>query len=226
MPIGKWRKGNLIKEESTDNIFNYEYKSSRILYHNNFGQELNGWEARTILDPEHYDYGKYNVVVEISDEAKRTGIGCMKISGRRMNWNGATLEVTQYLSQNIHDYEVQAWVKFGEPAVSQRIILSLETHSMLAGVDFPHFDAMEDYSGNVGILSKYKLPVGSGEDAWDTRYPENYTTPDGWVLLRGKINIRPAHHARVLIYFETAEDELNSNIIYVDDFVLLKGIGN
>jgi hypothetical protein len=211
------------KEKKNDDIFNYEYAPSRILYHNDFENELNGWEARTILDPEHFDYGKYDVVVELSDEEKLSGSRSMKISGRKMNWNGATLEITSYLTQGITDYEVMAWVKFGEPATAQRLILTLETHSTLGGVDFPHFHVMDDYCGSIGILSKYKLPVGCDGDDWDTRYPKGYTTTDGWVLLRGRINTEPSHHNRVLVYFETGEDEYNSNVIYVDSFVLLRG---
>ncbi|MCL2637635.1 MAG: carbohydrate binding domain-containing protein [Oscillospiraceae bacterium] len=231
MPFNKLRKKKNVASEAEikKDVFDYKYDPARVLYHNDFEKELNGWEARTILDPDHFDYGKYEVRVEVSDEQKRSGSKCMKISGRRMNWNGATLEITSYLKQNIYDYEVQAWVKFGElntDCKPQRLTLTLETHATIGGVDFPHFDTMEDYCGNVGILSKYWLPVGSKPEDWDSRYPNNYTTYDGWVLLRGKINIRPAHHTRVLIYFETGEDELNSNVIYVDDFVLLRGIEN
>jgi len=226
LPFGKWLKKKTEEDIKEKDVFDFKYNPSRVLYHNDFEESLNGWEARTILDPEHFDYGKYDVRVELSGEEKLSGSACMKISGRRMNWNGATLEVTSYLKQDVYDYEVQAWVKFGKSAVPQRLTLTLETHATIGGVDFPHFDTMDDFCGDVGILSKYWLPVGSKHDDWDTRYPENYTTPDGWILLRGKINIRPAHHTRVLIYFETGEDEYNSNVIYVDDFVLLRGTEN
>jgi hypothetical protein len=229
LPFNKLLKKKVKEAAKESNTFDYGYEASRVLYHNSFEEALNGWEARTILDPDHFDYGKYKVQVEVSGEEKRSGSKCMKISGRKMNWNGATLEITSYLKQDIHEYEVQAWAKFGElysNCTPQRLILTLETHATIGGVDFPHFEPVVDYCGKSGILSKYWLPVGSKQDDWDCRYPEDYTTPDGWVLLRGKINIRPAHHTRVLVYFETGEEEFNSNVIYVDEFALLRGVNN
>jgi len=208
-----------------DEIFSFEYDPARVLYHSDFDSSLSGWVART-PDPEHYEYNKYEVIAELTDEEKHSGNRCLKVSGRQMNWNGATIDITPYLKKDIFEYEAMVWVKFGEPVIPQRIFLCIETHSFVGGVDFPYFGEWDDYAGNRGILSKYKLPVGCGPDYWDTRYPQRYTTEDGWLLLRGKLEIRVAHHERVLVYIQTGRDELNTNIIYIDDFVLLKGTSN
>jgi hypothetical protein len=208
-----------------DEIFNFDYDPARVLYESDFDASLSGWASRT-PDPEHYEYGKYEVTAELSGEEKHSGSRSLKIAGRKMNWNGATIDITEYLKPEEYHYEAMVWVKYGEPCTPQRVYLSIETHSSVNGMDFPYFGAWDDYAGHRGILSKYKLPVGCGPDFWDTRYPRGYTTADGWLLLRGKLEIRVAQHERVLVYIETGEDEENSNDIYIDDFVLLRGTSN
>jgi len=224
-PVSDGYKLNTAAWSDDDEIFSYEYDSARVLYHSDFDTSLSGWVARA-PDPEHFDYGKYEVKAELSDEQKHSGTRSLKVSGRQMNWNGATIDVTSYLKPDEYHYEAMAWVKYGEPCTPQQIFLSIETHSFVGGMDFPYFGVWDDFCGHRGILSKYKLPVGCGPDFWDTRYPVNYTTPDGWLLLRGKLEIRVAQHERVLVYIETGEDELNANDIYIDDFVLLRGTEN
>jgi hypothetical protein len=220
-----WRKQRTLKRQD-DSVFLYEYDESRVLYKNEFEDNLDGWIDR---GPEvnHYDINKYQVSVELSDEEKRSGTKCMKISGRRYGWNGATLNIIDYLQEDVLRYEAMAWVKIPETSEPCRVHLSLETNERLSGGGiFPHFGQWDDYCDYLNILSKYRMPVGAPADerteTWEVAYPPGYKTDDGWVLLRGKAEINKTQHETVFAYIET-NGEYNTSDIYVDDFVLLIG---
>ncbi|MCL2018250.1 MAG: carbohydrate binding domain-containing protein [Oscillospiraceae bacterium] len=172
-------------------VFSVKYDESKLLYRNDFETDLNGWVAR---GPEscHYDYLKYEVRVELTDEEYHSGKSCMKISGRTRSWNGASLDITNYLKHNVKNYVAMVWVKMRNDAAPSRVHLSLETNVKLAGVDFPVQSWWDDYNPERNLLSKFKLPtsiVTPESTGWDIRYPPNHVNKDGWVLLRGKINI-------------------------------------
>jgi hypothetical protein len=219
-----WRKKK--EKEQDEIVFSYDYDESRVLYKNDFENELNGWIDR---GPEvnHYDANKYHISVELSNEEKHGGSRCMKISGRRYGWNGATLNIIDYLRDDIFKYEAMVWVKIPADSKPCRVHLSLETNEKLTGGGaLPHFGQWDDYCDYRNILSKYRLPVcalhDAGTESWETNYPQGYTTKDGWVLLRGRAEITKAHNLSVFAYIETNGDN-NTSDIYVDDFVLLIG---
>jgi hypothetical protein len=216
-----WRKRKIETEQVEDlSVFNYDYIPSRVLYKSDFEDGLKDWTPRTPGDS-HVDYGKYETKISITTEERHSGSQCMKIEGRQRGWNGASLDITKYLKERIQNYEIMVWVKLREDAKSCRVHLSIATLEMLCGVEVPMFNHIEDYGQEQGILTKYRLPVGTAEKgSWDANYPEGYATDDGWVLLRGKINIRKADYSQVYIYIETNGD-LCENVLYVDDFVLL-----
>ncbi|MCL2019326.1 MAG: carbohydrate binding domain-containing protein [Oscillospiraceae bacterium] len=212
-----------------DEVFSFEYEPDRVLYSNDFEQDLDGWYARTPL-PEHYDYNNYKVVVEKTDEEAHSGSHCMKVYGRRESWNGAALDITKYLKPGVFNYEVMVWVKLRPDANPARIRIMSEMYEVGCSIDFPNFEVFDDYCDYRGVLSKFRLPVGSGEDDWDTRYPPNYATSDGWVLLRGKKEINASRYSAVMVYLETYKEtnseentDVDVNDIYIDDFVLLTG---
>jgi len=214
------------------NKLSFDYDESRVLYKNDFEEGLNGWTAR---GPEegHFDYKKYEVRVELCGEEAHSGSKCMKISGRTRAWNGAYLNITKLIKDNIKNYEAMVWVKLRNDAEPSRIHLSLETTVKMAGVDFPEQCWWEDYNPELNMLSKFRLPTSTATTeaaGWDVQYPQGYATEDGWVLLRGKINIHKSHFDSIYAFIETSgpqgESEYggaNINDIYIDDFILLTG---
>ena len=218
-----WRKSTKAASNKKD-IFPFEYDTPRVLYSNDFETALNGWTDRG-PEVDHFNHSKYFVKIELTDEEKHRGNKCMKISGRQEGWNGATLNITPYLKENILNYEAMIWIKLRDKSSPCKVRLSLETNSMFGGVLFPCFGQWDDFCNERGILSKYRLPLsasGTDGDTWDTKYPAGYTTDDGWILLRGKAEIRKSQYISVFAYIET-DGETNTNDIYADDFVLLKG---
>jgi hypothetical protein len=221
---------NPLKWTNEDALFDCSYDPSRVLYHNDFETSIGEWVTRT-PDPEHFDYGKYEVKAELTDKEFRFGSHCMAVTGRQVSWNGASLDVTKYLKPDIHKYEVMVWVKLPASAKPCRVRIMSETRSRLGEMEIPYFTSLNDYCEHRGVLSKYKLPVGCGPDDWDTRYPPNHSTETGWVLLRGTQEIRVKQNESVFIYIETnneenteLNEEVDLNDIYIDDFVFLKGI--
>jgi hypothetical protein len=221
-----WRK----REKETEQViekdfFDYTYDKARVLYKDNFEGELKNWIART-PGTGHNDFNQYEVELEVTTSEKHSGTQCMRIHGRQRGWNGAALYITNYLKENIFDYEIMVWVKLRDDAKTCRVFLSIATLEVLCGVSIPMFDHVEDYERNRGILTKFRLPVGTVDEndpkKWDIKYPDGYATDDGWVLLRGKINIRKSNFSQVYIYIET-DDDGETNDIYIDDFVLLTG---
>lgn len=208
-------------------ILDYSYEESRVLYKNDFEQELRGWKIR---GPEegHFNYDKHEVKVELTAEEAHSGSRCMKISGRLENWNGAEIDITKYLRENKEDYEAMVWVKLREDAVPCMVNLSFQTNSRVADIDFPEFSYFGNISeANPSILSHYRLPVGTPapeNEEWQINYPPGYVTDDGWVLLRGKVKVNVRNYEKVFVYIETSVAESHNQDIYVDDFVLLKGI--
>jgi hypothetical protein len=166
------------------------------------------------------------IKLSLTSEVKRSGSSCLKISGRYANWHGASIDIAKYTKEGLKNYEVMVWVKVPNGAPSCKVYLSLETNSQLGGVVFPYYEQFKDYSQELGILSKYRLPVNGehepGIAEWETAYPEGHVTDDGWVLLHGKVTINRAEHFRAFVYIETNNQGAN-NDIYIDDFVLLRG---
>jgi hypothetical protein len=210
------------------NNFPFDFDESRVLYKNDFENDLGGWLSRG-PEEDHFDYNKYTVKVELTDEEAHSGKQCMKISGREKSWNGAILDITKYICDGIQKYEALIWVKLPESTDSCRIHLSLQTISKIGGIDFPDYNMWDDYSSDGYLLSKFRLPVSAANTPlintpghWDLRYPKGYSTADGWVLLRGITSIKKRHYDSVHVYIETTEGAI-VRCIYADDFMLLKG---
>jgi len=211
------------------NRFPFEVDASRILCENDFEDTLNGWEARG-PEEDHFEYSKYRVRAELSDEEAHTGKQCLKVSGRTKHWNGATINITDYLLDGEREYEAAVWVKIPEGCTSCRVQLSLQAISVLMGTDFPHYTMWDDYSSNGYKLSKFRLPTSAANVAWidqpghwDLRYPKDRVTDDGWVLLHGRLTIDKNRYKSFHIYIETTESSAGDQDIYIDDFVLLIG---
>ncbi|MCL1823670.1 MAG: carbohydrate binding domain-containing protein [Oscillospiraceae bacterium] len=215
-------------QEQENEFVSFEYDESRVLYQNNFEDELNGWIDRG-PGKDHYDQSKYSITVETTAEEKHSGTKCMKISGRQFGWNGATINIIDFLRTDTLKYEAMVWVKIPDNAKPCRVHLSLETNEKMSSGDiFPHFGQWNDYCDYRNILSKYRLPLNAPADEsaepWETDYPKGYTTEDGWILLRGKAEIDKRLYTSVFTYIETNGDgDANTSDIYVDDFVLLIG---
>jgi len=214
------------KEKRRKSILDYSFSQSRVLYKNDFESGLNGWMARG-PDKEHFDYGKYLIVTELTGEEAHSGKQCMKVSGRIKSWNGAILDITDYIRNDITEYESMVWVKLRDDADPCMINLSLQLVSKISGIDFPEYRLWEDYTNfSPYILSNYRLPVsaaGSAAEKWEVNYQEGYSTDDGWVLLRGKTSIQKSDYESVSVYIETSNGKTNTQEIYIDDFVLLIG---
>jgi hypothetical protein len=193
-----------------------EIDTSRVLFKCNFNDDFCGWQSR----------GTEQVKVSLTSEEKHSGNSCLKITGRNENWHGASVDISKYISDGQNTYEAMVWVKLPDNADSSKVYLSLEVNSKIGGVVFPYYEQWDDYNGEEGILSKYRLPVGGTHDSnnavWETAYPKGYVTDDGWVLLHGKVKINHAEHFRAYVYIETNPQGSN-NDIYIDDFVLLRG---
>jgi len=208
------------------NLLDYSYDEAMVLYKNDFEEDLNGWKSR---GPEegHFNYGKHEVKVELTAEEACSEKQCMKISGRIEHWNGAEIDITEYLHEGIADYEAMAWVKLREDAAPCLVNLSLQCHSRIGNIDFPEFKFWENINDvNPSILSNYRLPVGTPpfqSEEWQTNYPPGYVTENGWVLLRGKAKIDVKQLEYVYFFIETANGKTEDQILYIDDFVLLKG---
>jgi len=206
-------------------LASYEPDPERILLRCDFNSDLCGW---TIRGPgwrkEGDDSGK-GIALSLDTDIKHSGASSLKITGRFESWQGATLNIADYIKESIKDYEAMVWVKIPDNAPSCKVCLSLETNSKLGGVVFPYYEQFADFDQKNSVLSKYRLPVNGdhGEyDAWETAYPKGHTTDDGWVLLHGKVKINRAEYFKAYVYIETNNQGAN-NDIYIDDFVLLRG---
>jgi hypothetical protein len=193
----------------------------------NFENDLCGWVARgPAWQQEDGDDGSGKIKLSLTSETKHSGNSCLKISGRYENWHGASINIANYVKESIKNYEAMVWVKVPEGAPSCKVFLSLETNSQLGGVVFPYYEQFADFNQELGILSKYRFPLHGAHDPacaeWEVAYPEGHTTGDGWVLLRGKVQINRAEHFRAYVYIET-NNQGACNDIYIDDFVLMKG---
>jgi hypothetical protein len=197
-----------------------------VLYSNNFEQDFSGWKVRG--SKKHQEsLGKHTVTIALSSDESHSGSSSLFISGRRSGWNGVAIDVTKYIKESVLDYECQVWIKLKPEAKSCIVHLSMEVISILGGVLIPKYYYMDDYSREDGILSKYRLPVGTF-DADDVtkpandypHNPKNITDENNWVLLQSKLHVRKCNINSVIIYIETDEDGAE-NDIYIDDFVLL-----
>jgi hypothetical protein len=202
----------------------FSYDEERVLYSTNFEDGLGSWRPRgpsKKFNPEHVLRNGYEVFIETTSEEKYSGNQCLKVTGRKYGWNGARLDITKYLRDNIRFYEVAVWVKIPSDAPSCRVCVSLEANTVFAGVPFQKFHYWHDFDPEQSILSKFRAPVGTGDPKeWDTQYPHGYTTGDGWILLRGMAEIYKTHFDSICAYIET--DDANSSIpLYVDNFMLL-----
>jgi len=212
----------LPQQEKKTTVFDYD--EGRVLFFDDFKNGIGDWRPRgpsSIYTPAHALNDGYEVILELTSDEKYSGEECLKVNGRKYGWNGAMLDITKHLNDNIFFYEVAVWVKIPEDAPSCRVCISLEANTVFAGVPFQSFHYWYDYDSEKSLLSKFRLPLGTGDpDEWDTQYPDGYTTPDGWVLLRGLAEIYKTHFDSVCVYIETSEDDCNSPL-YVDNFMLL-----
>lgn len=204
-----------------------DFEQSRVLYQSDFDSNLNGWLVR---EPEvdHYDYGKYHVKIELTDEECHSGTKCLKVTDRMKSWNGTIFDITKYMRDSITKYEAMVWVKVRDGEDPCRVHLSLQKNSSIGDIVFPEYTLWDDISqAPPYILSKFRLPVSSTEpvkEVWENRYTPGYVTDNGWVLLRGVINIIKNHYDSVHVYIETSESKSSTQDIYVDDFILLAGV--
>jgi hypothetical protein len=228
---GEWLLFNLFKKKSAEapppkKRPSYLPDPNRILFSCDFNDSLCGWVVRGPAWQEKGDTD-HGIKLSLTTETKHSGNSCLKISGRYANWHGASVNVAKYVKESIRNYEAMVWVKVPDGAPSCKIYLSLETNSQLGGVVFPYYEQFEDFDPRASILSKYRLPVNGEHDPneadWETAYPENHATDDGWVLLHGKVQINRAEHFRAFIYIESNNQGAN-NDIYIDDFVLMRGL--
>lgn len=202
----------------------FAYDEERVLYFNNFENSAQDWRPRgssVRFSPEQAERDGYDIILERTAEEKHSGTHCLKVSGRKFGWNGAMVDLTRHLRDNVFFYEAAVWVKIPSDAPSCRVCLSLEANTVFAGVPFQKFHYWHDFKPEHGILSKYLLPVGAGEPGnWDTQYQPGCYTEDGWVLLRGRAEIHKTHFDSIFAYIETDADRCNYPI-YIDDFMLL-----
>lgn len=214
------------EEKRIKSITDYSYDESRVLYKINFEDGLGSWRARSPYK-DHFDFGKYEVKVEVTDEEAKTGKHSMKISGRYRDWNGASLDITDYMKETLYDYEVLAWVKLRDDASLCTVHVSFQAESRIANIDFPEYKYWDNYNdSDPAVLSKYLLPVSKAQELPNERralYPAGYVTDDGWVLLRGKAKIHKSHFECVSVYIETSGEGIHNQDIYVDEFILLSG---
>jgi hypothetical protein len=202
------------------------FRESQVVYMNTFENGVGNWVPRCGgTDPDHENYGMYEVIVDTTTEAVGpTGGASMKISGRDRAWNGAILEVTDIFTPDKFMYEMLVWVKMPEDAIPGRIHISYETREMVAGVEVPGYAYWEDFEPEVGIMSKKMLPMfdevpeGTTEDYFYT-YTEGYFTDDGWVLLHGSIVILTSNYDRLFVYIETVGAPRED--IYVDSVFII-----
>ncbi|MCL2109090.1 MAG: carbohydrate binding domain-containing protein [Oscillospiraceae bacterium] len=205
----------------------FSIEPDRILLSSDFDNGTEGWTPRCGgTDPNHNDYGKYEVIVETTMEEARSPSSSLKVSGRFQSWNGATIDITDILDPNILVYEVLAWVKV--PADTDlppgRVNISMQTNvfDTAAGQEIESYDWLSDYESESGLLSKYLLPVGSPEvpgEEYLTNYPEGYVTDDGWVLLRGLTPLIFLDEVdKIQIYIENSSSKAD---FYIDSFWVL-----
>jgi hypothetical protein len=76
-----------------------------------------------------------------------------------------------------------------------------------------------------GILSKFALPMFdeipdwvSESDEYLYRYPEGYTTEDGWVLLHGMIITVASNWDPILFYIESRS---GISDFYIDSYAII-----
>ena len=223
-------------EEETD-VLDYSYDDSRLLYKEDFENGIGQWQARQIGDAvEHSDYkkilekyGTTFITMEQTDETAYSGNYSLKVADRYAGWNGAILDITDYLSDEIDSYEAMVWVKMPEDCDPARLILSYQTNVEEFGFDVEDYAYWNDYAGESGVYSKYMLPAGTEDPGKDENltpfytYPEGYSTDDGWVLLRGTMQIVKSSYDKISVYIETTQGNATKQNFYIDDFVLLKG---
>jgi hypothetical protein len=209
----------------------YKYDVNRILYASDFANGFDEWQTRSPKE-NHEDFGRHEVTASLTEDESYSGHSSLLVSGRIRGWNGVVLDATKYLKESVVDYECRVWVKLKPDAASCIVHLSMEIISSIGGTLIPKFFFMDDYSAEHGVLSKYRLPVGTFDDddinkpANDYPHnPKNVTAKDGWVLLQSKLHVRKSNVHSVLIYIET-DDPGGENDIYIDDFVLLSGLAN
>ncbi|MCL2108289.1 MAG: carbohydrate binding domain-containing protein [Oscillospiraceae bacterium] len=207
-------------------ILDYSYDQSRVLYENNFEDGLKGWEPRGPVK-EHFKKYNYAVGVELTEDTPHSGSRCLKVFGRNEDWNGAVLDITDYTDDKIISYEVLVWVRLESDAEPCMLHLSLQTLSKIANIDFPEYRRLDDYTKSAPfILANYRLPTtaaASADEQWKVNYQPGYSTEDGWVLLRGKMKLRKSHYDKIFLYIETSEGKINTQDLFIDDFVLLEG---
>jgi hypothetical protein len=205
------KKEKTEKKQEAD-LFDFKYDPRRVLYANDFEVEFDEWVTRK-PNANHEDYGKHVVTAELTKDECRVGASSLHISGRLRGWNGMFIDVTKYIKDSVLDYECRVWAKMKPDAAPCSLHLSMETRKNIGGVLIPEFSYLDDYAAEDGIFSRcHDMPLVDTKD-------------DGWVLLRGKFNLRKSNFHSVLIYIETT-DEGGGNDIYLDDFVLLSGIRN
>jgi hypothetical protein len=170
----------------------------------------------------HEFYG--DQILEISSEYSLQGGSSLKVANRAHAWGGATLDITEFLLDDVTAYEIFVWVKMPEGSDPGRVLLSRQTD----GLDGTEFGQWADYDADEGILSKYRLPVSAANaladdpDAWDSRFPEYHVRDDGWVLFRGTSQIVKMFYDQVQIYLETG-DGGNPNLqpLYMDALTIM-----
>jgi hypothetical protein len=177
----------------------------------------------------HEFYG--DMILEISSDFAIHGDTSLLVANRSHDWNGATLDITDFILNNESEYECFVWVKMPPGADAGRVLLSAQTN----GPDGELYRGWADY----GIVyeddpyhaSKYWFPIETylmGEDGTEANPGEDaeYNIPyiyekDGWVLLRGTTAFVKIFFDQIQVYVETKEGHPNRQPIYMDCFTIM-----
>ena len=212
----------------------FQYDASRIVYRTDFEDGLGDWQRRMVGDAT--DHSSYNtfmerhgttyIDMELSDVSK-SGSYSMLIANRLTGWNGAILDITDYLLDDVSMYEAFAWVNMPDDAMPGRLHLSLQTVEYMGGIKNEEYIWLSDFDGEGGIFSKFVLPAGT-EDPGNNEdlspfynIPEGYSTQDGWVLLHGTFPAMKILYDEFYIYIESTLGLATEQDFYVDELVIL-----
>ncbi|MCL1822655.1 MAG: dockerin type I domain-containing protein [Oscillospiraceae bacterium] len=198
----------------------------RLLYFTDFENGLDGWAVHS---PKNGDTGyvEYEANVELTKEESHSGKQSLKVSDRKNYWQGTVIDITDYLRDDVLEYEVMVWVKVPEGANPTIIRLSYQIVEIIDGIESNLYGTWDDYDYENDKLSKYRLPASlydpESED-WAVRYHEDYFSDDGWVLLHGEMWFFAPFYKKVYVHFDTSHNFDNIyDDYYIDDFVLLRG---
>ncbi|MCL2638217.1 MAG: hypothetical protein FWD48_07570 [Oscillospiraceae bacterium] len=180
----------------------------------------------------HEFYG--DMVLELSTDTYITGSSSLLVANRASDWNGAILDITDILPNDVTEYEIFLWVKMPPDADPGRVMISAQTNG-LDGEEYRQWGDFgmldEDDDDEIYHASKYWLPAefyviaedgtepNPGEDA-EYNIPREFER-DGWVLLRGTSTFVKMFYEQIQIYVETKQGHPNTQAIYIDSITIM-----